>query len=146
VVLTVATAVAEEFHVAELVRFCVFPSLNVPVAVNCWVAPLMIEGLAGVTAIEVSVGVGVGVGVGAGVGVPPPPHPPAPSTELTNNKPSRILVLRMCFMEFRSGAPTGSTTAENRTLLHFMELPSKTELICWACTQRDRKRTEKDDS
>jgi hypothetical protein len=33
-VLIVAADVFEEFHVAELVRFCVVPSLNVPVAVN----------------------------------------------------------------------------------------------------------------
>src|SRR5438270_4844832 len=36
---------------------CVELSLNVPVAVNCWVAPLVIEGLAGVTAIDCSVAV-----------------------------------------------------------------------------------------
>lgn len=34
VAVIVATAVLEELHVAELVRFCVLPSLNVPVAVN----------------------------------------------------------------------------------------------------------------
>jgi hypothetical protein len=34
-VLTVATVTAEELHVAVLVRFCVVPSLKVPVAVNC---------------------------------------------------------------------------------------------------------------
>ena len=33
--LIVATVTAEEPHVAVLVRFCVVPSLNVPVAVNC---------------------------------------------------------------------------------------------------------------
>ena len=33
-VVIVATAVLEELHVAKLVRFCVLPSLNVPVAVN----------------------------------------------------------------------------------------------------------------
>ena len=32
--LIVATPVFEEFQVAEPVRFCVVPSLNVPVAVN----------------------------------------------------------------------------------------------------------------
>ena len=30
-----AIAGAEEFHVAEVVRFWVLPSVNVPVAVNC---------------------------------------------------------------------------------------------------------------
>jgi hypothetical protein len=53
--LIVAVAVVPELHVTVLVRFCVVPSLNVPVAVNCCVAPLVIEGLAGVTAIDCSV-------------------------------------------------------------------------------------------
>jgi hypothetical protein len=35
VVLIVAVAVVPELHVTVLVRFCVVPSLNVPVAVNC---------------------------------------------------------------------------------------------------------------
>ena len=34
-VLIVATVTAEELHVVVLVRFCVVPSLKVPVAVNC---------------------------------------------------------------------------------------------------------------
>jgi hypothetical protein len=34
-VLIVATVPDEELHVAVLVRFCVVPSLKVPVAVNC---------------------------------------------------------------------------------------------------------------
>jgi len=55
VLLIVANVVFDEFHVAVAVRFCVEPSLNVPVAVNCCVAPLVIEGFAGVTAIDCSV-------------------------------------------------------------------------------------------
>ena len=51
----VATAVLEELHVAELVRFCVLPSLNVPVAVNCSVVPLAIEALAALMLIDCSV-------------------------------------------------------------------------------------------
>jgi len=51
----VATVVVTEDQVTELVMFCVLASENVPVAVNCCVAPLTIDGLAGVTAIEVSV-------------------------------------------------------------------------------------------
>jgi hypothetical protein len=31
----VATLVAEELQLTEVVKFCVLPSLNVPVAVNC---------------------------------------------------------------------------------------------------------------
>jgi hypothetical protein len=53
--LIVAVAVVADDHVTVLVRFCVVPSLNVPVAVNCWVAPLAIEGFAGVTAIDCNV-------------------------------------------------------------------------------------------
>lgn len=37
--LTVANAVDEEVQVAEFVKFCVLPSLKVPVAVNCCVVP-----------------------------------------------------------------------------------------------------------
>jgi hypothetical protein len=54
-VLIVATAAVEELHVAVLVRFCVLASVYVPVAVNCWVLPLAIDGFAGVTAIDTSV-------------------------------------------------------------------------------------------
>ena len=51
----VATAVLVELHVTELVRFCVLLSLYVPVAVYCWVVPLAMEALAGVTASDTSV-------------------------------------------------------------------------------------------
>jgi len=53
----VMTAIEEfdELHVAELVRSCVLPSLNVPIAVNCWVVPNATEGFGGVTAIDCSV-------------------------------------------------------------------------------------------
>jgi len=54
--LTVATEVAEEIHLAVLVRFCAVPLLYVPVAVNCCLAPAVMEELAGVTAIETSGG------------------------------------------------------------------------------------------
>src|ERR1700730_3634515 len=54
-VLIVATPAAEELHVEVLPRFCVLPSVNVPVAVNCWVLPLAIDGFTGVTAIDTSV-------------------------------------------------------------------------------------------
>jgi hypothetical protein len=49
--LTTATAVVDEAQVADC-NTCVLPSLNVPVAVNCWVVPKGIAGLAGVTVIE----------------------------------------------------------------------------------------------
>jgi hypothetical protein len=51
-VLIVATPVAEEAQLTELVMFCVLPSEYVPVAVNCSVVPAAIDGFAGVTAIE----------------------------------------------------------------------------------------------
>jgi hypothetical protein len=53
--LMVAVVVVPEDQVTLDVRFCVVPSLNVPVAVNCCVAPLAIDGFAGVTAIDCSV-------------------------------------------------------------------------------------------
>src|ERR1700676_3175103 len=54
-VLIAATVTTEELHVAVLLRFCVVPSLNVPVAVNCCVPPFVTEGFAGVTAMDTSV-------------------------------------------------------------------------------------------
>jgi hypothetical protein len=55
VALIVATVVADELHVALFVRFCCVPSLNVPVAVNCCVAPFAMDGAAGVMTIDCSV-------------------------------------------------------------------------------------------
>jgi hypothetical protein len=51
----VATAGVADAHVAVAVRFCVLLSVNVPVAVNCCVRPLAIDGLTGVTAIDFKV-------------------------------------------------------------------------------------------
>ncbi len=55
VVLIPAVVGVSEDHVTVLVRFCVLPSVNVPVAANCSVVPRAIDGLAGVTAIETNV-------------------------------------------------------------------------------------------
>ncbi len=55
--LTVATPVLDELQVAEAVKSCVEPFEYVPVAVNCWVPPVAIDGLAGVTAIDTRVAV-----------------------------------------------------------------------------------------
>ncbi len=52
VLLMVATAVDDELQLTELVRFCVLPSLNVPVASNCAVVVGAIEGVVVATAIE----------------------------------------------------------------------------------------------
>src|SRR6266567_4036656 len=79
VLLMVATAVAEEPHVTSVVRFCVVLSEKVPVAVNCWLVPLAMEAVAGVTAIETS--------VGGGAELPPP----QPATSMINGIRSRIL-------------------------------------------------------
>src|SRR4051794_20418354 len=53
--LTVAALVFDEAHVTESVRSCVVPLEYVPVAVNCWVVPAAMDGLAGVTAMETRV-------------------------------------------------------------------------------------------
>ena len=47
----VATELAAEAQVTLPVRFAVLASLYVPVALNCWLRPAAIEGLAGVTAM-----------------------------------------------------------------------------------------------
>lgn len=53
VLLTVATAGAEEAQVAVAVRFCGSPAENVPMAFNCAVWPLLRrETLAGVMAMD----------------------------------------------------------------------------------------------
>ena len=51
----VATDVADDAQVACAVRFCVELSENVPVAVNCCVVPLAMDGAAGVTSMRTSV-------------------------------------------------------------------------------------------
>src|SRR6185369_1385086 len=61
VLLIVATPVSDDAHVTEVVRSWVLPSLKVPVAVNCWVPATLIEGFAGVTAIDCNAGGGVTV-------------------------------------------------------------------------------------
>lgn len=51
----VATAGADEVHVTDDVRFCVVPSVKVPVAVNCSIVPSGIDTLPGATEIEVRI-------------------------------------------------------------------------------------------
>ena len=55
VLLTVATVPSEELQCAVPETSCVLPSLNVPLAVNCWVVPNGTEEAAGSTAIAVNV-------------------------------------------------------------------------------------------
>src|SRR5256885_1245698 len=52
---TLATPVADDVHVTWVVRFCVEPSVYVPVAENCTVVPFAIDGVLGVTPIDTSV-------------------------------------------------------------------------------------------
>jgi hypothetical protein len=47
--LAMLATVEDEFQVTELVRSCALPSLYVPVAANCWLVPLAIEALPGLT-------------------------------------------------------------------------------------------------
>ena len=53
--LMVAAAELDELHSTEPVMSCVLVSVKVPVAVNCFVVPMAMLGLAGVTAIETRV-------------------------------------------------------------------------------------------
>ena len=53
--LILATDAVDEFHVTDVVRFCVELSEYVPVAVNCCDAPTAMVGLAGVIASDTSV-------------------------------------------------------------------------------------------
>ena len=50
--LMVAVARVSDDHAAVAVRSIVLPSVNEPVAVNCWVVPSAMEALAGATVIE----------------------------------------------------------------------------------------------
>ncbi len=52
VLLIVATVAVADAHVTVPVMSCVLPSVYVPVAVNCFVVPRGIVGIAGVTAID----------------------------------------------------------------------------------------------
>ena len=54
--LITATLFAEEFQVTPDVMFFLRPSLYVPTAVNCWVAPVTIEVARGLTVIELRTG------------------------------------------------------------------------------------------
>jgi hypothetical protein len=53
--LIAATPAVDELQVTAVVRFCVVPSENVPVAVNCRVVPNAMLGLVGVTVMDTSV-------------------------------------------------------------------------------------------
>jgi len=52
----VATAVADEVQFTALVRFCMLPSLYVPVAANCWLVPFAMDAVEGVIDRETWIG------------------------------------------------------------------------------------------
>jgi hypothetical protein len=52
--LTIAVDAADELQVTTEVTFCVLLSVNVPVAVNCWVAPRIMLGVCGLIASDTS--------------------------------------------------------------------------------------------
>lgn len=54
--LMAATPVSDELHVTNAVRSWVEPFEKVPVALNCWVVPTAMLGLAGVTAMDTNIG------------------------------------------------------------------------------------------
>ena len=51
--LMMATPGLDDVQLTKLVKVCVVPSLKWPVAVNPWLVPRRMEGLPGVTVIEV---------------------------------------------------------------------------------------------
>ena len=54
--LTLATLEDDELQFTEPVRFWVLPSLNVPIAPNCWLPPKGMLAVTGVTAIDIRTG------------------------------------------------------------------------------------------
>ena len=55
--LLMPATVDDELQVTALVRFCTLPSLYVPLAANCWLVPLAIDALTGLTDIDTRTGV-----------------------------------------------------------------------------------------
>ena len=80
----VAVPGVPEFHVTEEVISTMLESLYVPLAVNCCVVPLMIEGAAGVTAIDCRVGAATVAGA----------LPPQPMTQANRKLSKKITTIR----------------------------------------------------
>jgi len=80
--LIVAMLEAEELQATCDVKFFVVPSCYWPVAMNCWLAPIVRPTAAGVTTIAVSTG---DAGVWTLVFPPPQPAKPAKSTIVNGN-------------------------------------------------------------
>ena len=87
--LITATDSTDELHVTDVVRSWAVLSEYVPVALNCCVVPVAMEGLAGDTEMDASVGVVLPP--------PPPPPPPPPSppphAAINVNSSKRISIL-----------------------------------------------------
>jgi hypothetical protein len=90
--LIVATEAVADNQLAAAVRSFVVPSLYVPVAVNCCVAPVAIVGADGATAMEISVAAGGGVGPDP----EPPELPPQPTNRLTPSNKTENSNLFIC--------------------------------------------------
>jgi len=96
--LMVAMAVSEELQVTEPVISLLLPSENLPVAVNCWVAPAPIAVVLGDTCKvvrEAGTGVGVGEGVGTGVGATFPEETAWPPPQPLNNRLDKVSITSM---------------------------------------------------
>ena len=116
--LTVTTDVLDEFQVAEVVRSCVLPSLNVPVAVNWTFAATIMDEFAGVTAIDFKVGVGSG---GGGEDVPPPPHPTrldSRSKRTASKPPKQRAKDGLIFLWVRGGVISQQPSKDNTAQIH----------------------------
>jgi len=96
---TVATVVAEDAQLAEVVRFWVLPSLKVPIAVNCTFAGTTINDFAGLTTIAFRVRFDVETGVEAGAELVPMPRHPANANTRIPTKISRLsfILKSLCF-------------------------------------------------
>lgn len=96
---TVATVESELLHCTELDKSFVLPSEYLPVAVNCWFPPGVIDAEPGVTAIEAKVGVGA---------LPVPVVPPVPDElpeELPEEPPEPLVLADFPAPEQPTSAP-----------------------------------------
>jgi len=97
--LIVAMPVFDEVHVTWPVRFCVLLSEYVPIAVNCTVLPIRLEGFTGATAMEVSVGGTRTVSVVVPVTLLIAAEIVAPPAETAVAKPAALMVAMPVFDE-----------------------------------------------
>ena len=113
--LRVATGGSLDVHVTDLVRSRVLPPVNVPVALNCSVLTAEIEGLAGVTKMEISTLVESDmVAAGAELAASSERHnKPASNTRLQEQS-LRIVELRQEFEEEKPSRELMTTSATDR--------------------------------